>query len=41
METKRLDPERKRLNFAQKIGYGVGDMGENFCWTLSYAKILN
>lgn len=40
METKRLDPERKRLNFAQKVGYGVGDMGENFCWTLVSSFIL-
>lgn len=30
----------KRLSFIQKLGYGVGDAGSNFCWTFVASFIM-
>jgi len=32
--------EEKSLPLWRKIGYGVGDMGSNFCWTLVASFIM-
>ena len=26
--------EKKYLTLIQKVGYGVGDLGSNYCWTV-------
>ena len=32
--------EKKYLTFMQKVGYGVGDLGSNYCWTFVSSFIL-
>ncbi len=35
-----LDPTTQKMPFWQKIGYGVGDLGSNFCWTFVGSFIM-
>lgn len=30
----------KRLSFMQKVGYGIGDFGSNYCWTFVASFVL-
>lgn len=32
--------EEKRLSFMQKVGYGIGDFGSNYCWTFVASFVL-
>lgn len=32
--------EKKYLTFMQKVGYGVGDLGSNYCWTFVSSFVL-
>ena len=32
--------EKKYLTFIQKVGYGVGDLGSNYCWTFVASFIM-
>ena len=32
--------EKKYLTLIQKVGYGVGDLGSNYCWTFVASFIM-